>query len=335
VTDGKTLVIQTAFLGDVILTTPLLSVLAQRFGPVDVITTPAASVLLDGHPAVGEVIRYDKRSKDRGWRGLRRLSSGLKARAYARAVIPHRSWRSAALAWLSDIPERIGFSDGARLFYTHSVRRPRSGHEVDRLLTLAGTVTQAPAVSLPLDQADEAEAEQWLRGNNVPNGFVALAPGSIWATKRWPFYPELAAALEGAAVVIGGPDDRPAGERIVEATGGRARNAAGALSLRGSAALLRRASLLVTNDSAPLHLATAAATPIVAIFGPTVAAFGFGPRGVSDIVVGHPTLSCRPCSRHGPQACPLGHHRCMRDVSPAAVLEAVNLVRTRSTAGVH
>jgi len=81
--------------------------------------------------------------------------------------------------------------------------------------------------------------------------------------------------------------------------------------------------VLVTNDSAPLHLATAVGTPVVAIFGPTVPGFGFGPRGPRDAIVEHPSLACRPCSAHGPQVCPLGHHRCMRELSVASVLAAV------------
>jgi heptosyltransferase-2 len=81
--------------------------------------------------------------------------------------------------------------------------------------------------------------------------------------------------------------------------------------------------VLVTNDSAPLHLATAVGTPVVAVFGPTVPAFGFGPRGARDRVVEHPALACRPCSAHGPQVCPLGHHRCMQELSVESVAAAV------------
>jgi heptosyltransferase-2 len=107
---------------------------------------------------------------------------------------------------------------------------------------------------------------------------------------------------------------------------GRAHSAAGELGLRASAALLARAAVLVTNDSAPLHLATAVGTPIVAVFGPTVPSFGFGPRGRRDVVVEHPSLGCRPCSAHGPQVCPLGHHRCMRELSVETVAAAVEAV---------
>ena len=133
------LVIQTAFLGDVVLTTPLLSALAERYGPVDVVTTPAAAPLLEGHPAVRDVIRYDKTGRDAGLGGLRRLGATLRVRGYARAYLPHRSWRSATLALLARVPQRTGFADSAAaITYTTRVARARAGHEVERLLALAG-----------------------------------------------------------------------------------------------------------------------------------------------------------------------------------------------------
>ena len=112
------------------------------------------------------------------------------------------------------------------------------------------------------------------------------------------------------------------GRRSLGRSGGRAVNACGRLTLRQSAALLKRAVLLVTNDSAPLHLASAVGTPIVALFGPTVTEFGFGPVRPGDVALGM-ELQCRPCSSHGPPQCPLGHHRCMRDLTVEAVTRAI------------
>ncbi len=323
---GGALVIQTAFLGDVVLTTPLLAAVAERHGPVDVVTTPAAAALLDPHPSVHAVIRYDKRGADRGLRGLWRLGRALRARRYAVAYLPHRSWRSAALALLAGAAERIGFADSpARASYTRRLPRPAAGHEAERLLALAPAGSQAGPVSLGLTAADRDEADRWLRERGIAPGFVALAPGSIWGTKRWPGYPALAAALDAPVVVVGGPEDGALADQIVAAAG-RGHRAAGELGLRASAALIAQAAVLVTNDSAPLHLATAAGTPVIAIFGPTVPAFGFGPRGARDVVVEHPTLACRPCSAHGPQVCPLGHHHCMTELPVASVLSAVAAV---------
>src|SRR5207244_4391835 len=152
-----------------------------------------------------------------------------------------------------------------------------------------GEAAAAP-VRIELTADDRAAADAWLRARGVGDGFVALAPGSIWGTKRWPGYVELAAALDAPVVVVGGREDAALAEAVAAAAPGRGHNAAGALGLRGSAALIGRAAVLVTNDSAPLHLATAMGTPVVAIFGPTVPAFGFGPWGARYRIVEHPAL---------------------------------------------
>ena len=145
---------------------------------------------------------------------------------------------------------------------------------------------------------------------------IALAPGSIWGTKRWPYYADLARRLTntGRLVVIGSAADAPLATEIAAATLGSAIDATGRLSLLASAALLERCILAVTNDSAPQHLASATGTPTISIFGPTVPAFGFGPLAPRSAIVEHHALPCRPCDPHGPMVCPLGHWRCMRDL---------------------
>lgn len=321
--------IQTAFLGDVVLTTPLLEALARRHGTVDVVTTPAAAPLLETHPAVRRVIPYDKRRADRGPGGLMRLARTLRATGYGIAYLPHRSLRSAVLALLAGIPRRVGFQDGWPSLYTGVRPRPATGHEIDRLLALADERPHHQrAPSLGVTAGDHAAAERVLRETRVSAPFVALAPGSIWGTKRWPGYAALAERLAGraAVVAVGGPEDAALGEEIVAAAvaaGGSAANACGRLALREAAALIGRAAVLITNDSAPLHFAAALGTPVVAVFGPTVPAFGFGPRGPRDVIVERMGLPCRPCSAHGPRTCPLGHHRCMRDIPVEDVLRAI------------
>ena len=326
---GRTdaLVIQTAFLGDVVLTTPLISALAERHGPVDVVTTPAAGSLLDTHPAVRSVIRYDKQGRDRGISGLWKLSAELRSRRYSVVYLPHRSFRSALLALLSRASERIGFAGtAASISYTQRVRRPEEGHEVERLLALSPDSADAAHVSLGLTADDHREAERWLERHAIAPGFVAVAPGSIWGTKRWPYYADLVQRLARPCVVIGSAADCDLADRIVTAAPTRAVSSAGALGLRASASLIGRAAVLVTNDSAPLHLATAVGTPVVALFGPTIPEFGFGPRRPGDQTLGVGQLPCRPCSKHGPETCPLGHHRCMRDLSVEAVAASVTAV---------
>jgi lipopolysaccharide heptosyltransferase II len=321
------LVIQTAFLGDVVLTTPLLALLAERHGPVDVVTTPAAAPLLETHPAVRTVIAYDKRGRDGGWRGLRALARQLAGQRYDCAYLPHRSLRTAVLARLAGIPVRTGFHDGWRWLYSEARQPPTAGHESIRLLSLAGEAERVYRPQLHPTADDTRVADELLARAGITGPFIALAPGSIWGSKRWPHYGDLASRLTDVpVVVVGGREDTALGAEIVGAVGRkgeRAVNACGKLTLRQSAALIGRAALLVTNDSAPLHFATAMGTPIVALFGPTVPEFGFGPLGARDRALGVDGLACRPCSAHGPPRCPLGHHRCMRDLGPETVAAAI------------
>ena len=327
----SSLVIQTSFLGDTVLTTPLLVQLARR-GAVDVVTTRASAPLLANHPAVREVIVYDKRDADRGLGGLLRLARQLRATQYEVAFLAQGSWRSSALALIAGIPSRVGFSTSAgRLLYTKRVPYDAGLHHAARLLMLArpngreATVDELRPTLYP-GAAEREAVDALLRAHGVVAGepLIALAPGSVWATKRWPFYPELASSLAnaGRVVIVGGADDRELAEAITRVQA-NAIDATGALSLLAAAELIARTSVLVTNDSAPLHLGSAMSTPTVAIFGPTVPEFGFGPLAPRAIVVGHTALSCRPCDAHGPQRCPLGHFRCMKELDPSSIAEQV------------
>jgi heptosyltransferase-2 len=333
----STLVIQTSFLGDTVLTTPLLVQLANR-GPVDVVTTPASAALLANHPAVRTVIPYDKRGKERGLRGLFRLARRLRGTGYDLALLAQGSWRSAALAFLAGIPSRVGFDTSAgKLLYTVRVPYRDDLHHAARLLMLARPNGREPTAaelrpSLAPGDADRAAVDALLARHGVKAGarLAALAPGSVWATKRWPYYPELARLLAPHAriVVVGGAGDAPLASAIVAAAPA-AIDATGGLSLLASAELIGRCGVAVTNDSAPLHLASAMGTPTVAIFGSTVPEFGFGPLAPRASVVERDNLHCRPCSRHGLPRCPLGHHRCMRDIAPGVVAErALTLLLT-------
>jgi heptosyltransferase-2 len=336
-----TLVVQTAYLGDLVLTLPLLQRLAARFGPVDVVTTPVAAPLLAGEPAVRRVIPYDKRGTDRGVLGLLRLAARLRAEGYARAFLPHRSLRTALLARLAGIPERTGFTGGlAGRWHTARVERPAAGHESSRLAALAGPAAPPAAPWLTLTRESRRTAQAWLDAHGIGSEFIILAPGARWATKRWPYFPELASTLALPVVVIGGPEDREVGAAVVRAAPDRSRNAAGDLTLPESAAVIDRAALVVSNDSVALHLAGALARPVVVVAGPTGPASGFAPLSPADPVVALPGLACRPCSLHGQHRCPLGHHRCMVELGvdrvAAAVVARLAAIRTgppRNAAG--
>lgn len=319
-----TLLVDTSFLGDVLLAEPLVRRLAERHsGPLDLLTTPAAAPLLGNHPQLREVLCFDKRGKDRGFGGLRRLAKVLRARGYQRVYCSHRSWRTALLLRMAGIPERIAYANASASFlYTELIPYPKDLHEVERSLALGGGgVWERP-------QMFPSVAEQAKAADLLPQaGAIALAPGSVWATKRWPaeHFRTLAQALiaDGHQVVLlGSPDDRA----LTASIGGDLEGVldlAGACQLRESFAVLQRCAAIVTNDSLPLHLGTAAAIPVIAPFCSTVPAFGFGPRGPHDQVVEVAGLDCRPCGIHGHQSCPEGHFRCGQDLAPERVLSAV------------
>ncbi|MGQ0712200.1 MAG: glycosyltransferase family 9 protein [Gemmatimonadaceae bacterium] len=326
------LVIQTAFIGDTILTTPLIAELATR-GPVDVVTTPVSATLLQNNPALRHVFVFDKRKAQRGIGGLWAMARTIRrqramlAPAIDRTVayLAQGSTRSAVLAVLAGAHERIGFATSpARAMYTRRVPYIEHQHHAARLWRLAfpyesRTEPRAGRLRPHLypGAAEKAAVSDLLREHGISGPFVALAPGSVWGTKRWPYYADLARRIANrmSVAVIGGTDDATQAAAIAAAVPpDRLVNAVGRLSLLGSAELIGRAQALVTNDSSPLHMASAMGTPTVAIFGPTVPEFGFGPLAPRSAVVGHQQLDCRPCDRHGPRKCPLGHWRCMREL---------------------
>ncbi len=359
-------VIQTSFLGDVILTTPLLAALAEH-GPVDVVTTPAAAPILARDPSVRAIIIYDKRGAARGVAGLWQTAQTLKSRfglggASSGSSRPGRSSggnggsapeseapiaylaqssvRSGMLAVLAGFPERVGFATSpARALYSRTIPYRADRHHAERLWRLAAPGLDAeplPGAIRPRlypSASDVGAAEELLaRAGYRGEPLIALAPGSAWGAKRWPGYPALAAALARTAriVVIGAADDRPAATQIRDAVpspAGFVIDATGELSVLAAAEVIRRCAVIVTNDSAPQHLASAMGTPTVTIFGPTVPAFGFGPLAPRHATAGVVGLDCRPCDKHGPQQCPLGHWRCMRDLT---VIEVEQIVRRLS-----
>lgn len=329
----SSLVLQTSFIGDVVLTTPLIVHLA-RSGPVDVVTTPRAAEVLANHPAIRRVVSWDKRGRDAGMAGLRRIARAVESPDdRAVAYCAQGSMRTAVLARLAGYRHRVGFdTSGGRWLYTRRIRYHGDQHHAERLLRLAAgddviIPPEAIRPSLAPGEPERSAVDVLLAPQQGdPRPLVALAPGSIWGTKRWPGYAELARALRTSArfVVVGAPDDRPLAAAITEAAGTGAVDATGNLSLLGSAELIRRAALLVTNDSAPQHLASAVGTRTLTLFGPTVPAFGFGPLAPGSDTMGHVSLDCRPCDKHGPAHCPLGHFRCMLELTPASVAARVH-----------
>ncbi len=337
----KILIFQTAFLGDVILTLPMIQILKKNFplAEIDVVTTPKAAKFLSNHPAITNVIQYDKRNTQKGLRGIVTLAKMLRQKEYDVAVVPHRSFRTASVIALSGIKDRIGFSNASgKYFYNHIAEYVKSKHESERnyaLLSPFGiTVTQKELPSLYPSSEDINTVNKLLFEHEIlqQEKMIAIAPGSVWNTKRWlaERFAELALMLANDGfeiLIVGGKEDAELGRAIVESTTHKhIHDATGKLSLLQSAELIGRCRTLVTNDSAPLHIGVAMKTPVVAIFGATVPEFGFAPYGNNDIVVETKGLECRPCTIHGGNTCPIGTFVCMKKIEAKMVYEKVKIV---------
>ena len=331
-----TLLIQTAFIGDVILMTALLEHLhrTEPSTPVDVLVRRGNEGLLAGHPHVREVLIWDK--KHRKYAALWDLLRQVRARRYGRVVTLQRFASTGFLTAFSRDPERVGFAKNplSRFFAQRVPHRIGDGtHEVTRNLRLLGAGPGAARPRLYPSAADEALAASYA----AAGPYVCIAPTSVWFTKQYPEekWRELLAALPATLRVylLGGPPDVAACDRLL-ATGGRGNvvNLAGKMSLLASAALMRGARMNYVNDSAPMHLCSAVGAPVTAVFCSTVPEFGFGPLApVSYIVQTKEPLVCRPCGLHGHGACPLGHFRCAHTIEVRQLLATLPVDTTRTS----
>ena len=318
---SRLLVIQTAFLGDTVFTSALVRSLAQKWprAEIDLCVAPRGRDIAQAIPGVAHVHVFDKRGADAGLRGLRRIAARLRTRQYPLAVLPHRSLRSALLARLARIPERAGFAGAAgALLYTARVRtRERAflAREADLARGLGAQPAQMALQPLPacLDAARAA------LGPALGERLAAVCLGSEWETKIWPA--SRVAALVRILVsrgfrpvLLGGPRERALAREVnggsIDTTGN---------PIGEALALLSLSSLAVGGDTGLVHAARALGVPTVAVFGPTTPlVHDFGPRQRA-VTLG---LDCAPCSAHGSRRCPLGHHRCLRDLDEERVAAA-------------
>lgn len=336
----------TGFLGDAVLTLPLLQAL-HRACPDDAlcfIVRKGLKPLFEHHPALAEVLEFDKRGAQKSLHGMMRFGRTLADRKIAIWISAHTSLRSAIMARLSHAPMRIGyapeafFPGGYAWAYTETVKR-RFGQvdEIERLLGLLeplGIVNQGDAWPeiVVADAARHEARERWASFGGRP--VLGMHPGSVWPTKRWPleYFARIGAlAVRGGCHVLlfGGPGEETGmcarlehAIRITlpEEAHGFVHNAGGTLTLPQLAAEIALLDAYLTNDSGPMHLAWTQRVPTVAMFGPTTPHLGFAPRGPEATVL-EMALPCRPCGRHGHRACPKNHFRCMRDLKPEQAWE--------------
>jgi heptosyltransferase II len=323
------LVVPYMWIGDFVRCHSVVQLLRTRFPerPVDMLSTTLCAPLADYMPGLRKAIVVDLPRKRVGLSQHRVLGRRLQSEGYGAALVMPRTWKAALAPFFAGIPERTGFVGEARFVLLNDLRFGEQSlpRMVDRCCALALPRGADLPEAWPMPRLDvpTAEVAAWRarRGLADDRPAVALAPGAVGPSKRWPAaaYAALTRhlAADGVAVwVLGGPDEKPLATEIIGAT--PARDLTGP-DLRDAILALASASAAVSNDSGLLHVAAALGTPAVGIFGPT-SPWHWAPLSpLAATMEMKGELPCRPC--HKP-VCRLGHHRCMRDIAPEEVLAA-------------
>lgn len=343
----RILLIKLSALGDVVHTLPVLAGLRARYpaARIDWLVTPECADLVRCHPALSGVVPFPRRGFGRSWaatRGMAATFTRIRRARYDLVVDLQGQIRSAAFALASAAPVRVGFEnarEGGWLAYSHRIPVPSMDHHaVDRYLWLGdvlGFEAATPDFGIHLPAAAAAEAEAALAHPDLTGRPLALLlPGTAWETKHW--------RVEGFAAIGRHLLDRGFGVALAGAGGDRKRCAAvasacpgavdlgGRTGLAGLAALLRRASICVTNDSGPMHLAVALGIPVVSAFGPT-SPLRTGPYRRPEAVV-RVDVPCSPCYIRTLRRCPY-EHRCMTSLTAAMMIERLEAVLAGTSAG--
>lgn len=328
----KILVIQTAFLGDAILTTPLLRALKDIYpdSQTDILCLPQTKPVFENNKYIDGFIIFDKRNRFKKFASFLKCVKNIRKEKYDLGISIQSSFTSSLLMKLGNIETKHGFSRQKMLDISVNHAEIKGAHKIDKILRLLRPFS-GKNFDMQTELIFSASDEKTVNGligdvESFHGKIIAIAPGSVWFTKKWPkeYFTELVRSLTAdkyKVFIVGGPEDSSLGYEIVSGTD--AVNLAGKLSLLQSAALISKCDLIVTNDSAPLHIANAVKTDVIAIFGPTVRNLGFYPYRKSDILI-ELEMECRPCGKHGGDKCPLGHHNCMKNITPKMVLEIIN-----------
>ncbi len=326
---NKILVIQTAFIGDVILATALLEKLHQHLPKtkIDFLVRKGNQGLVENHPYINELIIWDKQESK--YKSLLQLLKKVRQSKYDVIVNTQRFGATGMLTALSGAKIKLGFAKNPFSWSFTSALPHEIGngtHEVERNQKLIESITNAIPSKPKLfpSKTDFDKIESY-----VKDSFITLSPSSVWFTKQYPesnwieFVNQLPKSY--TVYLLGGPGDMASNESLIlHCKSENVANLAGKLSLLQSAALMSKATMNYVNDSGPLHLCSAMNAPVTAVFCSTVPSFGFTPLSdVNHIVETKKELDCRPCGLHGLKACPKGHFDCANTINTQQLLDTL------------
>lgn len=323
----RILIIQTAFIGDVILATALVESIRSQLPDaiVDFVVRKGNEGILTNNPGLRRVLIHDKSRK---YASLRVLTAEFRREKYDYLINVQRFATTGLMTAMSGAAITIGFEKNpfSFLFSKKIAHTIGSVHEVTRNLSLLAPLgiqsSARPKIYPSADQWNKVKAYK-------SEPYLTVSPASVWFTKQFPVDQWMAFLnrVEHRTVyLLGGPDDRERCESIISKLPGKSIvNLAGTLSILESAALMADARMNFVNDSAPLHLASAMNAPVTAVFCSTVPDFGFGPLSDRSVVVEtKETLDCRPCGLHGYRQCPKGHFRCATGITTDQLMSSLD-----------
>jgi lipopolysaccharide heptosyltransferase II len=330
----KILVIQTAFIGDAILTLPMLQKLKEKYpeSELDVISNPVTSEIFSSSPAVNNVLILDKRGEHKSIFSLTKFARKLKQKKYTKLYSPHRSFRTSLIALFSGIKNTYGFDNSSfKHIYKNIIKYNFNVHEVKRDLDLISfdydnnSWKILPEIIIADEQ--QKKVNDFLTQNNLSNA-IAIAPGSVWNTKKYPleYFEKIIDYFTSKLykiILIGGSKD----ETICNSLSSRFKESvisvAGKFSIVESIQMLKNVKLLISNDSAPTHMGVCANIPVLTLFCSTSPAFGFYPYNEKSSYLSFDDLSCKPCGIHGYEECPIGTFRCGNELYPQNVISKI------------
>ena len=328
--DPRILIIRLSSMGDIILTTPALAALKAHYprAQLDFVVKERYAELLQGNPHIHRLFLLSQTD------GLLSLGRRLRRQGYQIVLDLHANLRSRMLSALLPSPKKLRYGKLAlrrRAMVRGRHRSAESPHVVDlylKCLQPLGIDEPRGRPGLYLSDDDREFREKFYGQHRLGDSgpLVGFHPGARWPGKRWPadMFCSLGRLLkkrQGTGVLVfGGPGEEDLAGQVAEGIQPSTPVAAN-LSLRQLMALISGCALFVTNDSGPMHMATALGVPVVAIFGPTQPMLGFWPLGDEDVVL-TAGLPCSPCSLHGERKCPRGSWECLQRVKVEDVLGA-------------
>ena len=330
----RILVIAPSWVGDAVLTQPLFARLKARHpaSQLDVLAPAWTHALFSRMPEVSEVITNPFAHGEFAPGKRYRLARELRRKAYDQAIVLPNSWKSALVPWLAGIPQRTGYVGEARFGLVNDARRLDKQAlplMVERFAWLAEPADRTlprplPPPKLAVDISSRAAALERLKLSTTQPVAVLCHGAEYGPAKRWPveYFAELGRKLkaEGFTVWLAGSgNDSAAGDEIARLSDNVCINLAGKTTLAEAIDLMSCAALVISNDSGLMHIAAALGKPLVALFGSSSPAFT--PPVADNAAIVRLELPCSPCFE---RECPLGHFKCMRELTPALVWQRID-----------